>query len=264
MSISSVSGSSSQNWQAIMQERKQDMEQLGTALQGGDMAAAQQAFTDLQGLNPTNQAQSASSVSAAASTTSSSSSTATSSQSTVASALSSLSQALQSGNLSDAQTAFSQLQTDVQAQKGGGHHHHHGGGGGGGGQGGNQIAGDFSALDQALQSGSLSDAQTAYTQLQTDMQSRTGQSSSAGSTTASTATTSTSASPQHTVSGDFTTLGQALQSGNLTDAQSAFAQIQSDFQSQIANRQGATYSATGSTLASATSTSAVTTVATSA
>ena len=199
MTISGVWGANSQDWQAIMQERKQDMEQLGADLQGGNLSAAQVAFTDLQSTNATNQSQSASPTSAASST-SGSSTTATSAQSTVAGALTSLSQALQSGNLSDAQSAFSQLQNDLQARGAGGHHHHHGGGGGKG-TGGSQIASDFS------------------------------------------------------------TLGQALQSGSLPDAQSAFDQIQSDFQNLIANRQGGTYSSTGSTSASSTSSSSVTTVA---
>ncbi len=48
----------------------------------------------------------------------------------VSSDLTTLANALNTGNLSTAQAAFTQLQKDQQAQSGGGHHHHHGGMGG--------------------------------------------------------------------------------------------------------------------------------------
>jgi hypothetical protein len=88
-----------------------------------------------------------------------------------------LSQALQSGNLQDAQTAFTTLQGDIQQQQGSGqvrHHHHHGGNSSqstasAASQQTNPVATAFGALSQALQSGNLSGAQTAFATLQQDL-----------------------------------------------------------------------------------------------
>jgi hypothetical protein len=86
-----------------------------------------------------------------------------------------LAAALKSGNLQDAQQAFAALQ-----QGGKGHHHHHKGSGtassgstgsstdGSGSSSANGIQSDFKALATALSSGSLSDAQTAFSTLQSD------------------------------------------------------------------------------------------------
>lgn len=115
MNISGVSTGNMQSLQATMQQRKQDFSQLATALQGGDLAAAQKAFADLQSLNGQKQ-----------------NSTATStgkSSNPVANDLNSLGQALQAGTLTDAQSIFAQLQKDMQTQKSGQHRHHHGGAG---------------------------------------------------------------------------------------------------------------------------------------
>jgi len=106
-----------QSWQAIKQQRTLDLSQLGTALQSGDLAGAQKAFSDLQS---TTQGQK--------STTSSTTGSSSGKNTTLSDDFSSLSQALQSGNVTDAQTAFAKLQTDMQAQKKGGHHHHGGSG----------------------------------------------------------------------------------------------------------------------------------------
>ncbi len=122
MTLSGVGSNSSmqQSWQATMQQRKQDFSQLGAALQSGDLAGARKAFSDLQSVTSGGQGQK----SATSSTTGSSSGK----NSTLSDDFSSLSQALQSGNVTDAQTAFAKLQTDMQAQKKGGHHHHGGAG----------------------------------------------------------------------------------------------------------------------------------------
>jgi hypothetical protein len=90
-----------------------------------------------------------------------------------------LSQALQSGNLQDAQTAFTTLQGDIQQQQGSGqvrHHHHHGGNNNSSqsaasaaSQQTNPVATAFGALSQALQSGNLSAAQGAFATLQQDL-----------------------------------------------------------------------------------------------
>jgi hypothetical protein len=76
-----------------------------------------------------------------------------------------------------------------------------------------QTRTDFQSLSQALQSGNLSAAQSAYAALQQDQQN--GPQPPAGSPLAN----------------DFNALGQALQSGDLTGAQQAFASLKSDFQS---------------------------------
>ncbi len=95
-----------------------DFQNLSQALQSGNLAGAQSAFAALQqsyqSQNPTS--------------SSASSSSSTSSSNPISTDLTSLGNALNSGNLSAAQTSFSQLEKDMQAQ-GGGHHHHHGGGG---------------------------------------------------------------------------------------------------------------------------------------
>ncbi len=87
-------------------------QQLATALQSGNLTAAQQAYSSLaSSLQNSSSAQSSNPLSAD---------------------FTALGQALQSGNLSAAQQAFSNLQQAAVQQFGGveGHHHHHGGGGG--------------------------------------------------------------------------------------------------------------------------------------
>jgi hypothetical protein len=87
-----------------------------------------------------------------------------------------------------------------------------------------QIRQDFQTLSQALASGNLSAAQQAYATLQSDMQNV----QSAQSTQQS---SQTSQSGQATIQSDLSAVGQALSSGNLTAAQSAFATLQQDMQS---------------------------------
>jgi len=75
-----------------------------------------------------------------------------------------------------------------------------------------QAKQDMQALGTALNSGSLSDAQQAYAQLQQNLpaagNSQNGQNSDSAS-------------------GTIQSIGSALQSGNITDAQQAFAKLQS-------------------------------------
>jgi len=85
---------------------------------------------------------------------------------------------------------------------------------------------DFSQLAQALQSGDLAGAQTAYANLQSLQQ---------NSQTGSNPTSGASGNP---LQNDFAALGQALASGNLSQAQSDFAQLQSDFKSALQNAAG--------------------------
>jgi len=99
-----------------------DFQNLGQALQSGNISAAQTAFAALQ---ETYQGQSP------ASSSSSSSSQSPSTSNPITTDLNALASALSSGNLSTAQSAYTQLQKDMQTQGSGHHHHHHGGGMGG-------------------------------------------------------------------------------------------------------------------------------------
>ena len=89
---------------------------------------------------------------------------------------------------------------------------------------------DFNSLAAALQSGDLSGAQNAFASL---MQLIPNLSSSTNSQTQSAATSSTSNSSNgtSTVKSDFSVLGQALQSGDLTSAQNDFSKLMQDVQS---------------------------------
>jgi len=87
----------------------------------------------------------------------------------------------------------------------------------------NPIAQEFNQLSQALQSGNLSAAQQDYSQIQQDFQSQSAQGHhhhhhhGGGSGSSQ-------------ISQLFNQLGQALQSGNLSSAQQAYATLQQDFQ----------------------------------
>ncbi|HXY26011.1 MAG TPA: hypothetical protein VEI73_15245 [Candidatus Acidoferrum sp.] len=107
------------------------------------------------------------------------SSSAASSSSPLGQAFSQLSQDLQSGNLSAAQTDYSNIQKGFQqnsAQGAQGHHHHHHHMPSESSQGssssgpGSAIDQAFSMLGQDLQSGNLQSAQQAYATLQQDFQ----------------------------------------------------------------------------------------------
>jgi DNA-binding FadR family transcriptional regulator len=128
MSVSSVSSNSSltqTDWRNVMKQWKQDFKQLATALQSGDLTGAQKAFQALQQLQQSNQPGGQSSNGQPGS----------SSNNPIQNDFAALGKALSSGDLSGAQSAFSQLQTDMQAAgpngaSGGvqsahhGHHHH--------------------------------------------------------------------------------------------------------------------------------------------
>jgi hypothetical protein len=93
-----------------------------------------------------------------------------------------------------------------------------------------QAQTDFAALSQALSSGNLAGAQQAYAAFQQDMQ---GIQSAQGTVQS----TSAAGSTQNTLQGDLSAVGQALQSGNLTAAQNAFANLQQGMQSAQSQNQ---------------------------
>jgi outer membrane protein assembly factor BamD (BamD/ComL family) len=218
MSISALSSnlvSDLSQQQNPFQQVKQDFKQLASALQSGDLSDAQSAFSSIQTLL---QSQSPSGSPALAGSK------------TIQSDFSQLGQALQSGDLSQATSAFSQLKTDVQASSPSG-------------TGtttastgpedqytpstsqtpspAQQVQQDYAQLGQALQSGNLTNAQSAYSALAQELQTQDASSSN----TTTTGSASTSDDP---ISTDFSALGQALSSGNLTQAQGAFSQLQGD------------------------------------
>src|ERR1700691_5361283 len=137
---SSLFNSNSQAVTSPQQQFQKEFQQLGQALQSGNLSAAQSDFATLQQNSP--------SASATASASSSN---------PIAQAFSQLGKDLQSGNLSAAQQDFSNIQQDTQSpstQAHGHHHHHHGGGGGSGQQ--TSLAQEFAQLGQDLQAGNVS------------------------------------------------------------------------------------------------------------
>jgi len=103
---------------------------------------------------------------------------------------------------------------------------------------------DFSQLAQALQQGDLTGAQKAFADLQSLSQPQSGSSSTSASS-------NTSSNGTSALADDFAALGKALQAGNLADAQSAFAKIQSDMK---ANKGGHHHHHHGTSSASSSST----------
>ncbi len=162
MSVSGISTSlynyDSQNAQNSLQQIQQTFQQLGQDLQSGNLSAAQSDFVTLQSLVPN------------------SSTSSSQSNNPIAQAFTQLAKDLQSGNLSAAQKDFSTIQQDfknqaTQSQTGAtqGHHHHHGGGS-------SEISQLLDQLGTALQSGNLSQAQSAFASLQQQFQ-QSGQAS---------------------------------------------------------------------------------------
>ena len=99
---------------------------------------------------------------------------------------------------------------------------------------------DFQALAQALSSGDLSGAQSAFAALQQLAQ--TGANGTGGSTSSVTGAAATTAAGAGNsgspLASDWAALSSALSTNNLSAAQSAFAQLQSDFRSQLASAAG--------------------------
>jgi len=136
---------------------------------------------------------------------------------TVQSEFSQLGQDLQSGNVTQAQSDFntlSQLFSNSQQTTSI-----------------SPLAQDFQTLGQALQSGNLSGAQTAYNNIQQDVQQAAGHAHSHHHHHGGGGSQSASASQLSALSQDFSSLGQALQSGSLSAAQTAYSTLQNDLAS---------------------------------
>jgi hypothetical protein len=87
-----------------------------------------------------------------------------------------------------------------------------------------QAKQDFNALFQAMANNDISGAQQAYAAIQQLQSSLTPASSSASTAT----TAATGIDPLSTVKTDWSSLGQALQSGSLSTAQQVFSQLGQD------------------------------------
>jgi hypothetical protein len=188
MSVSGVSSSDplrtsvAQGAQNKFQQIQTQFQKIGQDLQSGNLTQAQADFTTLSQQLPSSQQ-------AANSTT-------TGPTSTLAKAFQTLGQDLQAGNLAASQADFAAIQQDTQQQGSGqthGHHHHHGGA-----EPAQQTNGtlqqDLTSLGNALQSGTLSSAQQAYSTLQADLQQEfSNLGASTGSTTTASSTTATGA-----------------------------------------------------------------------
>jgi len=195
-----------------------DIQSLGSALDSGSLSDAQQTLAGIQKhLNGHGEfARQQMEMQSALNTDDSSSSTSGTSSSAAGNLgqdLQTLMTALQSGNLSDAQKAYASLQQDVSSQNGG--------------QSDDPFSKDLQSLGDSLSSGNLSEAQTKMSQIQEKMSSRPmgpppGPPPSDTSTSASNST-----SGSDSLKDDLETLAEALQSGNLSDAQKAFASLQS-------------------------------------
>ena len=124
-----------------------------------------------------------------------------------------LGQDLQAGNLTKAQADFSVLSQNVSSPLGSN----------------SALAQAFNSLGSALQSGNLQAAQQAYTSLQQDVQ-QAGQGHHHhhhhGGMNSQTANSSTGS----TLSKLFSSLGSALQAGNLSAAQTAYSTLSQDLQ----------------------------------
>ena len=99
-----------------------------------------------------------------------------------------------------------------------------------------QVRKDFAALKTSLTSGDLTGAQQAFATLQKDLGTANTQNTSAASVN-STVTSGTGT--------DLTALGNALQSSDLSGAQSAFATLMQDLQNSLATLGAGTNQAVG-------------------
>jgi len=123
-----------------------------------------------------------------------------------------LSKDLQAGNLTGAQSDFAALQQSASTSQSGG----------------NTLSQAVNALGNDLQSGNLTAAQQDFANIQQDVQ-------QAGRVhhhhhAPESQNSSSSSAQQTSIAQLFNTLGQYLQSGNLTNAQQAYASLQQDLQ----------------------------------
>lgn len=164
--LAALSGSGNQ--QNKFQQIQSEFQQLGTDLQSGNLSGAQSDFATLS-QNLAGLTQAASSAATATTGTPSNS---------LVQAFSQLGQDLQSGNLTGAQTDYTNIEQDAQQslsqQVSGHHHHHHAESSQNSSSSSSQLTSAidqaFGQLEQTLQSGNLQGAQSAFSALQNDLQ----------------------------------------------------------------------------------------------
>ena len=108
--------------QNSFQQRRAEFQQLGQALQSGNLSAAQQDFAELTSSGSSASTSGATTATTTTAATGTGSAASTSPVSSIGQEFTALGQALQAGNLSAAQQAYSAMQQIGQTQ---GHHHHH-------------------------------------------------------------------------------------------------------------------------------------------
>ena len=234
-----------------------DIQSLGNSIQSGDVAGAEQTLEQIQkhmkghGDFAKQQIDLQSSTSNAASA--SQTGTTGSSTDPIQQAFQSLSAALSSGNLSDAQSAFATLQNDLTAQSSSSTttatESASTASASATASGSDPLQQDFQNLSSALTAGNLSDAQSAFATLQNDLTAQSSSSSPSTTTatdSASTASASATASNSDPLRQDFQSLSSALSSGNLADAQTAFAALQNDLATQSSGANGSLHHHHGS------------------
>ena len=141
-----------------------------------------------------------------------------------------LASALQSGSLSHAQSAYSNIQQVLQASEGLS----------GASAGSSPLQNDFAALGQALQSGDLSQAQSDFAQLQSDGAPKPGQNPPPAQDQYLPSSQTTSLEQQ--ARQDYRQLASGLQTGNVAQAQSSFASLQQVLQTQAGDNTNSTTS----------------------
>ena len=213
----------------------QDLASLGSSLDSGSLADAQQTFAKMQKLMKGHgdfaRQQVAMQTTDAA--TSDSQSTSDGTADTIGNDVKSLSSALASGNVSDAEKALATLQKDVASKNGDTSAN-------------DPFSKDLASLGDSLQSGDLSGAQQKFAQIQQKM-SQAPQGPPPGPPPSASANGSSSGS---TLDTDLQNLSSALQSGNASDAQKAFATLQSDLASQQSDSTTSTTSTAATTTSS--------------
>ncbi len=220
MSVSNISSSFSSYQASNHQHRPKEFDELSKALESGDVSAAQQAFAQIQQHAPGG---------------AQGSSTSCGSDGVIAD-ISALGKALSSSDLTSAQSAFSQLQDDIQNSPP--PPPPPGGSGGPGGAGGNDaVQQAFADLAEALESGDLEAAQTAFDTLQSFAPDNASTTTTAD-TTSTTSDSSSTSSTSDGIASDMSALQEALQSGDLDSAQSLFETLLADLQANAPKHPG--------------------------
>lgn len=218
MAISGItsSGSLTADYQSSFKARMQSMKNLESALSSGDLSAAQSAFSSLQSNAPTNGGNSQAKTDFEA-----------------------LGKALESGDISAAQEAFKTIQSN--APKGG---QGMGGPGGpppSGGGGADQFKSDMDALGKALESGDLDAAKQALATIQKNMPKDPSSSTSDSDSDSDSSTSSTNSTDDPRKL--FEQLSSALQSGDLSTANSLYSSLMSGMEKhqQALNQSNSAY-----------------------